>query len=55
MVVSLGRDGKKEDFEFDIENPSAGFYELKDIDDFDKDLVMWNGAWLRAPKVEMEY
>jgi hypothetical protein len=24
---------------------------VKADDDYDKDLVMWNGSWIRAPKV----
>ncbi len=50
VVVSYGRDGKKEDWEFVPYNPSAGLYELETLDDFDKDIVMWNGSWVRVPR-----
>jgi uncharacterized protein YozE (UPF0346 family) len=50
VVVSYGRDGKKEDFEFDSSDPGAGIYYLESVDDFDKDLIMWNGSWVRAPR-----
>lgn len=49
LIVSYGQDGKKENWKYDTKNPEAGLYELKSIDDFNKDLIMWNGAWIRAP------
>jgi len=49
VVVSYGRDGKKEDFKFISNNPRAGLYYIESADDFDKDLIMWNGSWIRAP------
>ncbi len=49
VVVSYGRDGKKEDWEFDSSDPGAGLYEIESAPDFDKDLIMWNGSWVRAP------
>ncbi len=51
VVVSYGRDGKKENFEFDLVNPEAGFFNIESADDFDKDLIMWNGSWIRAPRL----
>lgn len=50
VVVSYGRDKKKEDFEFDPIDPGAGLFEIESADDFDKDLIMWNGSWVRAPR-----
>jgi len=52
VVVSYGRDGKKEDWVFDPSNPEAGLYELETLDDFDKDIIIWNEAWIRAPKLK---
>ncbi|MGD8535903.1 MAG: hypothetical protein PVF66_08645 [Candidatus Aminicenantes bacterium] len=49
MAVSFGQDGKEEDWEFDASNPGAGLYEIESAEDFDKDLIMWNGSWIRAP------
>jgi len=49
VIVSLGRDGEKEGWEYGRYNPAAGLYELVTLDDFDKDIVMWNGSWIRAP------
>jgi|GEM_PF-2281487 len=54
LVVSYGRDRMKEDWRFDPGNPEAGLYELNNLDDFDKDLIIWNGSWVRAPKLKGE-
>jgi len=50
IVVSYGRDGEKETWEFDAASPEAGIFIVRDSDDFDKDIVMWNGSWIRAPR-----
>jgi len=52
LVVSYGRDRTKEDWVFDPNNPEAGLYELNNLDDFDKDLIIWNGSWIRAPRLK---
>lgn len=49
IAVSYGRDGNKEDWEFDSSDRGAGLYEIESAADFDKDLIMWNGSWVRAP------
>ena len=50
IVVSLGRDGIMEDWEFDENEPDSGLFVLTGMDDFDKDIVMWNGSWIRATR-----
>jgi len=50
VVVSYGRDKKKEAFTFNPSNPEAGIFEIESAEDFDKDLIMWNGSWVRAPR-----
>ena len=50
VVISYGRDGKKEDWEFVPYYSAAGLYTLETLDDVDKDIVMWNGSWVRAPR-----
>lgn len=49
VIVSFGRDGKKENWTYNPKKPEAGLYELKSDKDYDKDLVIWNGTWIRAP------
>ncbi|UCE39886.1 MAG: hypothetical protein JSV17_10390 [Candidatus Aminicenantes bacterium] len=51
LIVSYGRDGKKENWRYDPKKPEAGLYELKSEKDYDKDLVIWNGKWIRAPQI----
>jgi len=52
IVISFGRDGKKENWKYNPKSPEAGLYELKSDKDHDKDLVMWNGKWIRAPRAK---
>ena len=50
LIASFGRDHTKEDdFTFSTLLPEEGFYFLKQMSDFNKDLVMWNGVWIRRP------
>jgi hypothetical protein len=50
VVVCLGMDGKKEAWEFDFSDPEAGIFEIKVLNDINKDLVCWSGSWIRAPR-----
>jgi len=50
IIVSYGRKGTDEHFVFDSNNREAGFFESKTMADYDKNLVNWNGIWIRAPK-----
>jgi len=50
LIASYGRDRTQEDdFAFNTLLPEEGYYFLKQMSDFNKDLVMWNGAWIRRP------
>lgn len=50
IVVSLGQDGIMEDWEFDENAPESGLFVLTGMDDFNKDIVIWNGSWIRATR-----
>jgi len=50
VVCSLTRDKTAETFSFDPNDPEAGLFIVGAMLDFNKDLVMWNGSWIRAPK-----
>lgn len=52
VIVSFGRDGKKENWKYNPKNPESGLYELKSDKDYDNDLVMLNGKWIRAPRAK---
>ncbi len=53
VVVSYGRDGKKDDWKFDASLPGAGLFVTKSVEDADKDLVMWNGSWIKGVRSRM--
>ena len=48
-MICLGKDGKKDNWAFSPQNPEGGLFKINGIVDFDKDLVLWNGVWVRAP------
>lgn len=52
LIISYGRDGKKENWKYNPKSPEAGLYELKSEKDYGKDLVMLNGTWIRAPRTK---
>ncbi len=54
IVISFGRDGKKENWKYNPKDPEAGLYELTSDKDFDKDLIVWNGNLIRAPITKKE-
>jgi len=50
VVSSWGRDKALEGFAFDAANPENGMFVVSQMDHFNRDLVMWNGSWIRAPR-----
>jgi len=50
VIVSYGRAGVAESFTFTATDPEAGLYVVSQSDHFNRDLVMWNGSWIRAPR-----
>jgi prepilin-type N-terminal cleavage/methylation domain-containing protein len=50
LVASFGRDKTQESFVFDGESLGAGLFQVSSLSDFDKDLIMWNGIWIRYPR-----
>jgi hypothetical protein len=48
IVISYGKDGEKELWEFNAMDPEAGIFVVNTDDDYDKDLVMLNGSWIRG-------
>jgi len=51
LVASFGRDKTQESFVFDEDSLGAGLFQVSSLSDFDKDLIMWNGIWIRYPRV----
>jgi type II secretory pathway pseudopilin PulG len=51
IIISYGRKGVDEHFTFDLSNREAGMFESSNtMADYDKNLINWNGAWIRAPR-----
>ncbi len=50
IIVSYGGDGVEEGFHYDPANPQAGWFEVSCMSDFKRDLINWNGTWIRRPK-----
>ncbi|MCX6562420.1 MAG: hypothetical protein NTU60_02310 [Candidatus Aminicenantes bacterium] len=49
LIVSLGKEGNQENWSYDPERPQAGLYSLRGSEDFEKDIVLWNGRMVRGP------
>jgi tetratricopeptide (TPR) repeat protein len=52
IVISFGRDGKKENWKYNPKDPEAGIYVVTSNKDFDNDFVIWNGKPIRAPRAK---
>ncbi len=50
VIASYGRAGLLEAFSFVATDPEAGMYVVSQSAHFNRDLVMWNGSWIRAPR-----
>lgn len=50
LVASWGRDKIEEGWAFVDTTPEAGLFIVSQMDHFNRDLVMWNGSWIRAPR-----
>ncbi|MBN2246302.1 MAG: prepilin-type N-terminal cleavage/methylation domain-containing protein [Candidatus Aminicenantes bacterium] len=49
VVYSQGRDGVGDGVDYNPMDPEAGMYLVSTMADFENDLIMFNGAWVRAP------
>jgi len=52
LVASWGRDKLEniDGFAFNPADPEFGMFIVSEMAHFNKDLVMWNGSWIRAPR-----
>jgi len=49
VIQSLGLDGLDEGFAYDSSSPQD-FYSVDKMSDFNNDLIIWTGNWIRAPR-----
>lgn len=50
LIASFGRMGFIEEWTYDAGNPSSGYFETETLEDFEKDLILWNSTFIRRPK-----
>ncbi len=50
VVASFARNKAADTFTFSAAAPEANLFVVKTGADFNKDLVMWNGSWIGAPR-----
>lgn len=50
LVASYGRGGVVEAWTYNASTPEAGYYSISTSADFDKDLVNFNGQFIRGPR-----
>jgi prepilin-type N-terminal cleavage/methylation domain-containing protein len=50
LVISFGRHGEDEGWIYLEDNPDSGLYTVHSIVCFEKDLINYNGSWIRGPK-----
>ncbi len=49
IIASFGRDRVKEHWKFNFSQPNQGKYKVKKLEDFNKDIVLFNGKFIRCP------
>lgn len=49
IIASLGKKERPDGWAFDPGRPQAGLYEMRAPEDFEKDIVLWNGRFVRGP------
>jgi len=50
VVASFARNKTEDTFTFDPTQPEKDLFVVKEGADFNRDLVMWNGSWISAPR-----
>lgn len=50
VIQSVGRDGEDEGFVFNPADTESSLFPIIDLEDFGRDLILWNGSWIHAPR-----
>ena len=50
LIISYGRDRAQTPFTFDPMVPGSVYFSLSSLEDFNQDLIIWNGSWIHVPK-----
>ncbi len=51
LIQSWGRNATDDGFAYVPATPELGLFTVSSMVDFDKNLINWNGSWIRAPRV----
>jgi len=51
IIMSYGRKNADESFTYQSSAPDSGLFTVSGMSDFEKDLINWNGSWIRAPRI----
>jgi len=49
IIASFGERGVRENWTFDPLRPEDGLFRIRNLEDFERDIVLWNGKFLRGP------
>jgi hypothetical protein len=49
LIISYGRDKMMEYWEYNPYDEEAGYVTIFSVDDYDKDIINYNGLWIRLP------
>jgi hypothetical protein len=50
LLTSTGKGGIRETWTYDPARPEAGLYDISAPEDYEKDVVIWNGRLVRGPR-----
>jgi general secretion pathway protein G len=50
LIISYGRDRAQTPFTFDPMVTGSVYFSLRSLEDFNQDLIIWNGFWIHVPK-----
>jgi prepilin-type N-terminal cleavage/methylation domain-containing protein len=53
VIESYGRDGISDGWIYEPATPEDDFYTVDGLPAFKRDIVNWNGSWIRAPRVAL--
>jgi type II secretion system protein G len=50
LIISYGRDRAQTPFSFDPMATTSIYFAVSSLEDFNQDLIVWDGFWIHAPK-----
>lgn len=50
LIISMGKEGKPDNFVYNPQDTQAGMYKVETNADFNRNIVNYDGTWIHAPK-----